>query len=120
LGVFDSGGSVDLEQIGPFLFGAMFLAVIAFMARGFFKHGGFKGMMFGARIRRTVGEVEGARTSMMRAGLKVHALDGGPEKAVGVELVARSMASYQMMPVALSVPEARKLIAHLQAALDVR
>lgn len=111
---------MDFEQIGPILFGALFLAVVAFMARGFFKHGGLKGMMFGARIRRTVGEVEGAKTFMMKAGLKVHALDGGPDKAIGVELVAKSVASYQMMPVTLSVPEARKLIAHLQAAIDVR
>lgn len=111
---------MSIEQIFPFLFGAAFLAVLVHFGRGFFKHGGFKGMLFGARIRRTVGEVEGAKTLMMKAGLKVHALDGGPEKAIGVELVARSMASYQMMPVTLSVPEARKLIAHLQAAIDVR
>jgi hypothetical protein len=77
-------------------------------------------MMFGAAVRRTVGEVEGASQSMMKTALKVHALDASPDKAVGLEFVAKSVASYQMMPFAMSAAEARKLIAHLQAALDVR
>lgn len=111
---------MNLDQIGPILFGAAFLAVVAYMGRGFIKHGGFKGMMFGARIRRTVGEVEGAKMAMMKTGLKVHALDGGPDKAIGLEFVAKSIASYQMMPVALSIPEAKKLISQIQAAIDAR
>lgn len=111
---------MNTDQLFPLIFGAAFVGVLFVMARGFFKHGGFKGMMFGAGIRRTVGEVEGAQRSMMKTALKVHALDAGPDKAIGLEFVAKSVASYQMMPFSMSASEARKLIAHLQAALDVR
>ena len=111
---------MSFDQILPYIFGAVFLAVLAHMVRGFLKHGGFKGMMFGAGIRRTIGEIEGAGPSMMKTALKVHSLDGAPEKAIGLEFVAKSIASYQMMPFAMSVSEAQKLIAHLQAAINVR
>jgi hypothetical protein len=111
---------VNVDQIFPFIFGAVFLAIVVTMARGFFAHGGFKGMMFGAGIRRTVGEVEGAGKSMMKTALKVHVLDGSPDRAIGLEFVAKSVASYQMLPISLSASEARRLVAHLQTALGVR
>ena len=56
----------------------------------------------------------------MKTALKVHVLDAAPEKAVGLEFVAKSIASYQMMPFSMSLAEARKLIAHLQAATEGR
>ena len=79
-------------------------------------------MMFGAGIRLTVGEVKGKGWSLMseKTTLKVHVLDAAPEKAVGLEFVAKSIASYQMTPFSMSATEARKLIAHLQAAIDIQ
>jgi hypothetical protein len=77
-------------------------------------------MMFGARIRRTVGEIDGGGRAFAKMALKVHALEGAPEKAVALELVAKSIGSYQLMPFVMSIDDAGKLIAHLQAAIEAR
>ena len=74
------------------------------------KHGGFKAAMFGAKIRGTVGEVIGSGPGSMKLSLKVHELDAdGSDRVVGLELVAKSIGSYQAMPITLGVSEARKL-----------
>jgi hypothetical protein len=53
----------------------------------------------------------------MSIAVKVHTLGGdSTEKAIGLEFVAKSIASYEMMPVTLSVAEAKKLATLLQAA----
>ena len=74
------------------------------------KYGGFKAAMFGASIKNTVGEVSGNGPKLMNLSLKVHELDDETQqKAVGLELVAKSVASFQMTPITLSVTEAKKL-----------
>lgn len=73
--------------------------------------------MFGAPIERTIGEVAGGGVKLMTIAVKVHTLGGGaPDKAIGLEFVAKSFASYQMMPVTLSSSEAKKLATLLQSA----
>lgn len=53
--------------------------------------------------------------------VKVHRLGGSsPERAIGLEFVAKSLASYQMLPVTLSRAEAQKLSKLLQTALAAR
>lgn len=113
---------MSYDTVLLYIAGATFIAVMASTLRGFFKNRGLKGMMFGAGIRLTVGEVEGKGRSLMseKTTLKVHVLDATPEKAVGLEFVAKSIASYQMIPFSMSTTEARKLIAHLQSAIDVQ
>jgi hypothetical protein len=49
--------------------------------------------------------------------VRVHVLGGGSEKAVGLELVAKSFAGYQMIAVFLSEGEAQNLINLLQSAV---
>lgn len=98
----------------PFV--AFVVVIVSGLLYKIFRHGGVKAAMFGARIDRTVGEVVGGGAKLIDVELRVHIMDGGPEKAVGVELVAKSFASYQMMPVTLSVPEAKKLIVLLETA----
>lgn len=107
---------MNAESLFPIFFFAVFSLVVGSFLYKMLKHGGFKAAMFGAPIERTVGEVAGGGMKLMNIGLKVHKLGGGREKAVGVELVAKSFASYQMMPVTLSTAEARKLIMLLEAA----
>ena len=93
-----------------YLFYVVFAAVAGSMLFKALKHGGFKGAMFGAGIRKTVGEVSGNGPKLMSLSLKVHELDGEPnDKALGLELVAKSFASYQTTPITLSVTEAKKL-----------
>ncbi len=111
---------MTLDTVFVYILVVIFLVVLAYMVRGFLKYGGFRGMCFGARIGQTVGEVEGARRPLMSTVLKVHILDAAPEKAIGLEIVAKSFAAYHMVPFAMSVAEARKLITHLQSATEGR
>jgi hypothetical protein len=57
---------------------------------------------------------------MVSTGLKVHVLGNPPDRAVGIEFVAKSVASYQMIPIALSVSDAKSLIGLLQTAVSGR
>lgn len=100
------------------IFFVLFGATVAYFIFRFFKFGGFKAAMFGARIERTVGEAKGSDGSMMKTLVRVHVLEGSPEKTVGLEFVAKSFASYQMVPITLSLSEARDLISYLQSAVD--
>jgi len=100
------------------LFFIFFAVIVGFMLLRTIKHGGFKAAMFGAPIEATVGEVNGGGSKLMKLVVKVHKLGGNDsEKAIGLELVAKSVASYQMTPVALSVSEAKNLIKLLEAAV---
>lgn len=96
-----------------FKFEYLFFGVFAVIAGSFIikmiKHGGFKAAMFGAGIKNTVGEVSGNGPKLMNLSLKVHELDGSPDKAVGLEFVAKSFGGYQMTPITLSASEAKKL-----------
>jgi len=109
------------QNLSPFIFIAFFALVVGSFAYKIFKNGGFKAAMFGAPIRRTEGEVEGTSSSrIMSVTVRVHVLGGdSPDKKVGLEFVAKSFASYQMLPVALSTVETRKLIALLESASRV-
>jgi len=107
-----------MNDPGNLVFLAVFGAIAAYFAFRYFKFGGFKAAMFGARIERTVGEAEGSNGKLTTAIVRVHVLDGGPDKRVGLEFVTKSFASYQMVPITLSDTEARDLIRHLQAAVD--
>ena len=52
-------------------FGAFFAVAVYFVYRSI-RHAGFKAAMFGARIDRTVGEVNGEKRGPMSVALKVH------------------------------------------------
>jgi hypothetical protein len=102
----------------PVLFFVVVIVVVGSFLFKIFKHGGFKAAMFGAPIEHTFGEVKGSGVKLMSTVVKIHTLGGGDhEKAIGLELVAKSAVSYQMMPVSLSASEARKLIVLLQSAV---
>ena len=92
-----------------YLFFALFAIVVGSFIVKIIKHGGFKAAMFGAGINNTVGEVTGSGPKLMNLSLRVHELDDSPDKAVGLELVAKSVGGYQMTPITLSVTEAKKL-----------
>jgi hypothetical protein len=100
------------------LFYALCVAIAGYFVYRMIRHGGFKAAMFGAHIDRTVGEVTGENKGSLSVTLKVHVLRRDPgEKLVGVELVAKTFASYQMMPVTLSVLQAQQLASFLQEAV---
>jgi hypothetical protein len=100
------------------LFVAVFALIVgSFVFFKFLKFGGIKAAMFGASIERTIGEVRASKGRIVKAMVKVHVLDGGPHKAVGLEVVAKSFASYRMVPITLSEGEARNLIRFLETAV---
>ena len=100
------------------LFFVVFFAIVGYFVYRMIRHGGFKAAMFGARIDRTVGEVSGEKQGPMGIALKVHILRrDAAEKLVGVEFVAKGFASYQMMPVTLSVAQAQQLASLLNDAV---
>lgn len=102
------------------LFWVAFLGIAGFFVFRMARYGGFKAAMFGATIEKTLGEVEGYPQPPVSTLLKIHILGGGsPEKAVGLEFVAKSFASYQMLPITLSASETKKLVSLLQAAVEV-
>lgn len=97
------------------------LAVIGGVLWPIIKYGGFKAAQFGARIDHTVGEVQAYGAGPVRVRLKVHKLaDGKGDRAVGVEIVAKSFAGYQMMGVPLTVESTRELIQQLEASIQDR
>ncbi len=106
------------QNIFPFIFFGVFVLIVVSFITKIVKNGGLKGALFGAPIKRTVGEVAATSPSrMMSVTVRVHNLGGNlPEKAIGLEFVAKSFASYQMMPVSMSKVEARKLIMLLESA----
>lgn len=84
----------------------------------FIKHGGLKAAIFGAAINRTVGEI-GVKEGMVNIAIKVHTLGSDePDKAVGLELVAKTIARLRMTSVTLSVSDAKMLASFLQAAAE--
>ncbi|PKM99445.1 MAG: hypothetical protein CVU78_06190 [Elusimicrobia bacterium HGW-Elusimicrobia-2] len=68
----------------------------------------FKSQMFGGKILRTVGTVSGKGKSLVNSELKVHLLENKSnlhEEMVGLELVQKTILSYQMTPITLSAQE---------------
>lgn len=102
------------ESIFQYLPHAVVAIVIGVFALRYFKHGGFKGALFGATVESTIGEVAGSGILMSSVVIKVHKLEGG---SVGVEFVGKSVGRYQTMPVTLSSTETQMLITYLQMAL---
>ncbi|HTR01132.1 MAG TPA: hypothetical protein VMH83_14125 [Candidatus Acidoferrum sp.] len=106
-----------------FDFDNVFYAIIAIVVVSFVykivRYGGFKAAMFGASIKRTIGEVSDSGSRFGRLTLKVHELeDSKGEKAVGLELVAKTIGSYSMTPVTLDRTEVKNLIDLLNRAIS--
>ena len=100
------------------LFPAIFFLVAGFFVYRIIKNKGIKSAMFSAHINTTVGEVPGIDQGMMTTIVKVHTLgNSGNTEAVGLEFVAKSILSYQMMPISLSISEAKNLIEALNTAV---
>ena len=98
------------------VFVAVFAVVAGRLVLTVFKHGSIKGAFFGAPIVHTVGEVSARGGGPVKATLKVHVLGGEGTSGVGLELSAKSFASYQMLPAVLSAVDARRLASLLEAA----
>jgi len=101
---------------GIWALGAIAVVNFAYQAM---KNRGLRGAMFGARITRTVGELDLGKSGPMRTTLKLHRLESRePEAAtVGIEVVNRSFASYHMLPIRLTSEQAAVLRELLSQAI---
>ena len=99
----------------------LFFAVFAAFA-GYFLYQmatkGFKGTMFGGRINKTYGEIELEKQSIMSGKLRVHRVESKTGSKIGIEVVHKSMLSFQMVPATLGKDEARRLIQLLTQATN--
>lgn len=106
-----------MESNFDYLFVILFVFVAVSITVKMLKHGGFKGAMFGAGIHKTIGEVAGSGPGFGSLSLKIHKLDKPPEKSVGIELASKSLTSYQMIPITLSIAEVKQLTVLLDRAI---
>ncbi len=100
------------------IFWIIFAVVIANMLFGIVKNRGFRGMMFGAAIESTVGEIPLGTRGLLTQKIKVHQLapDAAGESRIGLELVSWTIASYQMLPIRLTASQAHELMDLLRLA----
>ena len=96
-------------------------AVVVYLAslyRRVRRRGGVAGVLAGADIERTIDRVEAHSSGMSSAEMRVHRFaDAPPDRAVGLELVLRTPASYNSMTAGLSAAQARDLATMLRRGL---
>lgn len=109
-----------MEQIGPYIFGAIFIFVLGTFAYRIFRYKSIKGMFFGAPVLSMVGEIECVKQGPVRLLIRVHELGTNEthKPGVGLELVGKSIASYDMMTATLSVDQAKALAVLLNRAVS--
>ena len=107
---------MKLDSWFDYLFWLVFAFVGGMFIWKMIRHGGMRAAMFGATIKRTVGEVAGTKANMYSTVLKVHQLAAASDRAVGVEFIAKSFASYQIVPISLSRDSALRLSEYLRVA----
>jgi hypothetical protein len=110
---------MNFNGIFSVLFFVILIFVVGVFIRKAVKYGGIKSALFNAPIKSYLGEVSDERSGSIKVVIKVHSLAGdSTQKAIALELVAKSFASYQMMPVTLSASEAKKLSMLLLSATE--
>ena len=107
-----------MEQIVPYFVGAMFVLVLGSFVYRFIRYKSIRGIFFGAPVLSTVGEVECEKQGLVRIVIRVHKVgaNGTHDHRVGLELVGKSIASYDMMSTTLSASQAKALASLLERA----
>lgn len=90
-----------------------FAAIGGYLLFRFLKHGGFRGMLYGSTIARTIGEVELERRMGATTTLRVHVLENGK---IVLELSDRAPLGASLNGTPLTRDEADRLIFLLQQA----
>ena len=94
---------------------AIVMLVLAGLIWPVLKYGSRKGGHFRAKSLRTIGEIPASGTGVLSVSMKIHQItDSDHDLAVGLEIIAKSPMSYQMLPVSLTAPSARDLVSMLQ------
>jgi hypothetical protein len=111
-----AAGTGSVMQVSEQIFWFIFATIAVAFLVNILRRGGIKAAMFNAEIRGTVGEVETVGAKIMSQRLKIHRLfrDGTP--LIGIEVVSKSISSYEMLPLSLTGKQVQQLIALLEEA----
>ena len=107
-------------QFPDILFWLVLGVMLVYFGFNILRRGGLKAAFFNARISDTMGEIEATGPKLVSQRLKVHALDRDGTTLVGVEVISKTFASYQMMPLVLSKEQAKELASLLVRASGQR
>lgn len=109
--------SLPITIIGV-LIGCAVLVYGVLLFRRIRQRGGVAGVLVGADIARTIDSVEAYSTRMSSSEMRVHRFDDtATDREVGLELVLRSVGSYQSMTAGMSRHQARLLAALIRRGL---
>jgi hypothetical protein len=89
------------------VFSIFFIAMLGLVVFLLFTRRG-RGVMYSGRIIKTYGGVS-AKRRMSSNKIKVHVVDGGSVRFVGLEISTSSIGSYEIIPVSFPASEARQL-----------
>jgi hypothetical protein len=90
-----------------------FVAIGAYLLYRLVKHGGWRGMLYGSAVARTIGELKLARRMGASTTLRVHVLENGQ---IVLEHSSRALMAASINGTPLSTSEADTLISLLQQA----
>ena len=104
-----------------FNFESIFIVIFA-IAAGYFlvsivKNKGLKGAILGGKVKTTLGEIELESKGLIKTKIKIHSIEKNGKSNISLEIVHRSILSYQMVPVTMTKDEARQLIELMQRAM---
>lgn len=97
--------------------GLAFVAVVIYLGYNIIKYKSIRGALYGSLIKEEIGEAQGLKKAIVDMKIKVNSLSNDGIKNVGVEICAKSILSYQVMPITLEKAEAEKLVSYLQEAI---
>lgn len=100
------------------LFFGIFFAVTAWVLFIFFTKRG-KEVMFGGKIIKTFDEIK-SRGKMIKGRMKVHVIDDGVTRIVGIQVYLSSFGNHELVPIALTASDARQLAQILIEAADYK
>jgi len=100
------------------LVGCALLVYLVSLFRRIRQRGGVAGVLVGADIGRTLDSVEAYSPGMSSGEMRVHRFADAPvDREVGLELVLRTVGSYQSMTAGLSRQQARELAGLIRRGL---
>lgn len=95
--------------------------VIASILSKIVKLGGLRGVAFGARIVRTVGEITRANPNGGNVTVRVHVLaEGATGNAVGLEFISKGSSTYKSLAMSVPASVVEELVQLLKTAVSER
>lgn len=97
------------------------LITLAYFTYSSIKHGSIRSGIFGGRSVKNIGEVSSQNKMngiMLTTKLRVNHLEGRNGRSIGIEAVAKTMLSYQLLPVIFNLEQTKELIALLNKTVE--